>query len=145
MITNCNGHTWPGSRGWIGYDGRCPFCQRVVAHWRNVFESRGFRFVPLQDPAWTHRPGLDADTVDQEMTVWNFNQPPFRGATAWCYLARRIPWLWPVGVLGATPGLRWVTRSIYRWIGKNRHCLGDLCLPNTTDHRCRTTTFLELP
>lgn len=135
----------PANQAWIGYDGRCPFCRQVVARWRRLYERRGFRFVPLQDVGWLQHPDLTCETVEREMAVWKPGKPLLRGPQAWCYLARRIPWLWPLGVLGSVPGLRRITALLYRWVSRNRHCLGDLCLPDTGTHRRRTTTFLELP
>jgi len=51
----------------------------------------------------------------------------FGGVNAWGALLRHVWWLWPLGVLLVLPGVNAAARILYRWIAKNRHCLGGAC------------------
>lgn len=152
--------------GWIGFDANCPFCCRLVQRWRPVFEQRGFMFLPLQHPVWKaltpESPAVTNETtpsakvdephaglptrIDPEFKVRSRDHQLFQGAAAWCYLARQVGWLKPLGVLGDLPGLRPVTRKFFAWVARNRFCLGEICLPNQDTKRHQAaTTFLEFP
>ena len=73
------------------------------------------------------------------------------GVDAWAVLFRSVWWLWPVGAMLGLPRVRWFGGVGYRWVARNRYCLGESCeLPN--HHRLdqsqthpRHSAFLELP
>lgn len=135
--------------GTIGYDAHCPVCLSVMARWRAVFTVRGFAWVPLQDAFWRNRLNLKEGELPEELALELTTGRRLKGAAAVTWLARRVWWLWPLGVLAWLPGIRWFTQVGYAWVARNRYCLGDVCTLPAAWHRARkhhaTTTFLEMP
>lgn len=138
-----------GIRGTIGYDAHCPVCLSAMARWREVFAVRGFAWVPLHDEFWRQRLNLLPGETPEELALELTDERRLLGAAAVLWLARRVWWLSPLGVLGWLPGVRIFTKAGYAWIARNRYCLGDVCtLPATWHHTHKhqtTTTFLEMP
>lgn len=136
-------------RGTIGYDAYCPVCLSTMARWREVFSVRGFVWVPLHDDFWRGRLGLREGELPGEIQLELATGERITGAAAVMWLARRVWWLSPLGVVGWLPGIRTLTRAVYAWIARNRYCLGDVCtLPQHWRRHRRhhtATTFLELP
>jgi hypothetical protein len=55
------------------------------------------------------------------------------GVNAWSAQLRRVWWLWPLGILLALPGLNAAAGGFYRWIARNRQCLGGACSISRVD------------
>ena len=136
-------------RGTIGYDAHCPVCLSTMARWREVFTVRGFVWVPLHDTYWLGRLGLQPGETPGEIQLELAGGRLLTGAAAVMWLARRVWWLSPLGILGWVPGIRLLTCAAYAWVARNRYCLGDVCTLPAHWKRGRrhhnTTTFLELP
>ena len=139
--------TPPGA--WAFYDHRCPVCRATIGRWRRVFEARRFEFAALQSPWVRERLGLAQGELPDEMKLLTPDGRILGGPVAIAWMCRRVSWLWPIGVFMVVPGLHAVTRWVYRWVARNRYCLGDVCeLPSIPDGRRRhlaATTFLETP
>jgi hypothetical protein len=56
-------------------------------------------------------------------------------------------WLKPFVLALEAPGLRRLARRGYRWLARNRHCLGGQCVLPTRrgTHKHRHVSFLDLP
>ena len=138
-----------GIRGTIGYDAYCPVCLSTMARWREVFTLRGFVWVPLHDAYWLGRLGLHPGETPGEIQLELAGGRLLSGADAVMWLARRVWWLSPLGLIGWLPGVRRLTQWAYAWVARNRYCLGDVCTLPAHWHRQRrhhtTTTFLEFP
>lgn len=139
----------PTAGTWALYDHQCPVCRSIVGRWRRVFEARRIEFAPLQAPWVRERLGLSPGRLPDEMKLLTPDGRVLGGPDAIAWMCRRVAWLWPLGVLMVLPGLDAVTRLGYRWIARNRYCLGDVCeLPPMRVNRRRhlaATTFLEAP
>lgn len=137
------------SGAWVFYDHRCPVCRATVGRWRRVFEARRIEFAALQSHWVRERLGLAPGELPDEMKLMTPDGRILGGPTAIAWMFRRVPWLWPLGVLMVVPGFHAASRWVYQWVARNRYCLGDVCeLPPMRLDRRRhlaATTFLETP
>jgi len=108
-------------RGWIGYDGSCGICSASARRWRPVFERRGFRFVPLQDPWLAERLGLRPGEPPDEMKLLLADGRVFGGSVALVWLGRAVWWLAPLAGFASLPGVRTVAAWLYRRLAARRH------------------------
>ena len=113
--------------GWIYFDAECRFCVAHRRRWGRVFERRGFVWLPLQTPGAAERLGVTDAQLRAEMWLQFADGRTFSGVNAWSAQMRRVWWLWPLGVVLALPGFNAAARALYRWVAKNRHCLGGAC------------------
>jgi len=114
-------------RGWILYDGECPFCRGLAARYRPTFESRGFAFTPLQTPWVAGRINLEPGERPSEMRVWTNDGRELGGAEAVVFLAGFVWWGKPVGWFAKLPGAKIILRKIYCEIAARRSCDGGAC------------------
>ena len=127
MNTEITEHHGTKPAGWIYFDGNCRFCTAHRQRWGGIFERRGFVWVPLQTPGTAERLGVTEAQLHAEMWLQLADGRKFSGINAWSVAMRKAWWLWPVGVLLATPGFNAVGRNLYRCIAKRRHCIGGVC------------------
>ena len=120
--------------GWIYFDGECRFCGAQRQRWGRIFERRGLVWLPLQTPGAAERLGVTDAQWRAEMWLELAEGRKLSGVNAWSALMRRVWWLWPLGVLLAGPGFNGAARVLYRWIAKNRQCLGGACNISHIDH-----------
>ena len=113
--------------GWIFFDAECRFCVGHRRRWGHIFERRGFVWLPLQTPGTAEQLGITDEQLRAEMWLQLADGRKFRGVKAWSAQMRHLWWLWPLGVLLALPGFNGVAHLLYRWIAKNRQCLGGAC------------------
>jgi predicted DCC family thiol-disulfide oxidoreductase YuxK len=119
--------------GWIFFDAECRFCVGNRRRWGPTFERRGFVWRPLQTPGVAERLGVADRQLREEMWLQLAAGRKFSGVNAWGALLRCVWWMWPVGFALALPGFNAAGRALYRWIARNRHCLGGACaLPGRT-------------
>jgi predicted DCC family thiol-disulfide oxidoreductase YuxK len=142
--------TFPArNRFWVLYDALCPLCLSSVERWRGTFERRGAGFIPLQDPRAEAYLGLRPGEVPAEMQLVLPDGRRIGGHRAIAWLCRRVWWLAALGVVMEWPVADGVARAAYRWIARNRYCMGDVCrVPLQGGVRLRhhaATTFLETP
>ena len=133
----------------IVYDAECPACVRGRTSLGQLFESRGFRWLPLQTPGTAARLGVQESALVARMHVLDRDGRVFSGVDAVGVLWRRVWWLWPLGAFLMVPGIRGVGRLIYDFVARNRYCLGGRCrLPTETRHvhnHHGARSFLEMP
>jgi predicted DCC family thiol-disulfide oxidoreductase YuxK len=113
--------------GWIYFDAECRFCVAHRRRWGRIFERRGFVWLPLQTPGTAERLAITDQQLREAMWLELANGRKFNGVNAWAVLLRRVWCLWPVGFALALPGFNAAGRALYRWIAKNRQCLGGAC------------------
>ncbi len=109
-------------RGWILYDGGCPFCKASARRFDRIFRRRGFLFLPLQTEWVTQQLGLQAGAPLEEMHVLTNESQDMAGADALIFLARQIWWARPVVAFAQLPGIRKLLDRGYRWTAAHRGC-----------------------
>lgn len=120
------------TRGWIFYDAGCVACVACRNRTGRLFESRGFRWVPLQTPGAAEWLGVSETAFATRMHLLSADGAVRHNADAFGVLCRSVCWLWPVGVLLLVPGFRELGQLTYEWIARNRHCFGGKCrVPET--------------
>ena len=143
-ITDTNGKP---PAGWIFFDGECRFCTASRRRWGRVFERRGFLWVPVQTPGTAERLGVAPELLMAEMWLLPAGATPLSGVNAWIRLMGHVWWLKPLAMVLEAPGLKRLARVVYRWVARNRHCIGGQCLipPRQVRNQHRHIPFLELP
>ena len=115
------------------FDGGCPLCRRSVRILRTIDWLDRLQLVDGTDATNRERiaPGLTEAAVLVEMYVVDEKGSRFGGFEGYLQIARVVPLMWPLGVLGRLPGLRHAGRAAYRVIAANRirrgRCTDDLC------------------
>jgi predicted DCC family thiol-disulfide oxidoreductase YuxK len=124
--------------GWIFFDAECRFCVAHRQRWGRIFERRGFVWLPLQTPGAAERLGITESQLRAEMWLQLAQGRKYSGVNAWAGLLRHVWWLWPLGLALVVPGLNAIGRASYRWLAKNRQCLGGACQIRLADQKPRT-------
>jgi len=128
------------SRGWVFFDGNCPFCRRWARRLEPFLAPRGFRFCPLQLPCVRAHFHLPVQELVSEMRVLMCDGAACGGADALAHLARYIWWASPLVALARIPGTLRLLRAGYRFIAARRQCPSGACALNqpppnpTTQH-----------
>jgi predicted DCC family thiol-disulfide oxidoreductase YuxK len=137
----------PPPAGTIYFDADCRFCVANRQRWGLGFERRGFAWLPLQTPGTAERLGITDQALRAQMWLRLADGRKFGGVNAWGLLLRRVWWLWPLGFVLTLPGCNAAGRGLYRWIAKNRQCLGGACtMPaHRKRHRSRHAVFCQFP
>ena len=133
-------------RGEIFYDDDCALCTRGATRWGELFERRGFHWLPLQTPDTTTRTGASEAELRAEMKLRFPDGRVIGGVDAWVALFRSVWWLWPMGTLIGLSGVKGLSAAAYRWFARNRHCISGACgLRHHSPAYHRHGTFFELP
>ncbi len=117
--------------GWVLYDGDCAFCVRWMRFWSPVLRRRGFAVDTLQADWVPDALGMTRDEIERDIRLLTAEGESYAGADVYLYLARRIWWAWPFGVLFSLPGFKTLLWSGYRWFRANRHCISGFCARRT--------------
>ena len=113
----------PDPRGWVLYDGDCPFCRRMVGRFRSLLEHQGFSLTPLQTPWVRKRLALPDDELLAQMLLLTSDNRCYGGADALVEIARHLWWGWPLFALSRLPGARSLLSVGYRRVAERRHSL----------------------
>ena len=113
--------------GWVLYDGDCTFCVRWLHLWSPVLCRRGFEIDALQADWTVEALGMTHEELLRDICLLTAAGSVYGGADVYLYLARRIWWLWPFGVLLSLPGFNALIWAGYRWFRANRHCISGRC------------------
>ena len=137
-------------KGWVLYDGECALCRRWVDRSYAMLLRHGLHCALLQAPWVQTKLGLDRQDLLTEMRLLTPAGRLFGGADALIQITRSIWWVWPFHVMAQIPGIKPLCRALYRWMARNRHCLGNQCkLPNQCKkhptRRSITGAFYEFP
>ena len=117
------------------FDGGCPLCRRTVRLLRRLDWRDRLRFVDATDADARARiaPGLTEAAVMVEMYVVDEQGARYPGFEGYLQIARVVPAMWLVGVIGRLPGFRALGHAVYRRIAAARvrrgRCTDDLCTP----------------
>jgi predicted DCC family thiol-disulfide oxidoreductase YuxK len=117
------------------FDGGCPICRRTVRILRRL-DSRGrLQFADATRAETRERvwPGLTEAEAMQQMNVVDAAGGRYGGYDAQVRIAREVPLLWPVWLVGRLPGVRHLGAAAYRVIAARRQrrgqCSDELCSP----------------
>jgi predicted DCC family thiol-disulfide oxidoreductase YuxK len=113
--------------GWIFFDAECPFCVACRDRWGRIFERRGFVWVPLQTPGAEERLKVGPAQMMSEMWLLPAEGQTASGVDAWIALMASVWWLKPMALLLRLPGIHGAAQTGYRWVARNRHCMGGQC------------------
>jgi predicted DCC family thiol-disulfide oxidoreductase YuxK len=122
------------------FDGGCPMCRRTVRWLRRIDWRHRLQFVDATDAEARARvaPGLSEAAVMVEMYVVDLQEDAARrrlhgGYEGWLRIARVVPVMWPLRLVGGLPGIRQLGHAVYRRIAAKRvrrgRCTDDLCAP----------------
>ena len=114
-------------RGWVLYDGDCAFCTRWLRFWAPVFKRRGFEIDTLQADWAGEAFHMSREEIVGDIRMLTVSGQTYSGADVYLYMARRIWWAWPFGILFSLPGLRSLIWAGYRWFAANRYCVSGQC------------------
>jgi len=134
------------TRGTLFYDAQCPLCRAALKCVGPIFARRRFHWLPLQSPGAVQRLGIPEAALLEEMKLQLPDGRVLGGIDSWIYLCRSVWWLGPLGLVLSVPGLHAVAQAAYRWIARNRYCLGGKCSrPRPVPRRRRKIPFLDFP
>ncbi len=111
----------------IFYDGKCPTCRKIKHCLGNVFEKRGFVWMPIEHPWVKYRSGISADELYREMKILDAVGGIRGGVDAWVYLAGKVWWMYPFYGIGRIRILKPLLNRVYRMIAAKRYCVGGTC------------------
>jgi predicted DCC family thiol-disulfide oxidoreductase YuxK len=122
----------PSEKGWVLYDGDCAFCVRWLNLWRPVLRRRGFEVDTLQADWTPEALGMTREEALRDIRLLTASGPGTTGATyagadVYLYVARRIWWAWPFGILFSLPGFNLLIWAGYKWFAANRYCVSGNC------------------
>ena len=117
------------------YDGGCPMCRRTVRVLRRLDWLRRLTFVDATDAGVRARvaPGLTEAEVLVEMYVVSEAGARVGGYAGYLWIARVVPLLWPLALVGPLPGVWHLGDAVYRYVAANRvrrgRCTDEVCAP----------------
>ena len=123
------------------FDGGCPMCRRTVRTLRAIDWLGRLQFVDATSAADRERiaPGLSEAEVLVEMYVVDAAGRRDAGYEGYLKIARVVPLMWPMALVGPLPGIRQLGHVIYRWVAANRirrgRCTDEVCAPATHARR----------
>jgi predicted DCC family thiol-disulfide oxidoreductase YuxK len=116
------------AKGWVLYDGDCAFCTRWLRLWAQTLRRRGFEVDTLQAD-WTAKAlGLAPNELLKDIRLLTTDGNSYAGADVYLYVAKKIWWAWPLGVLFGLPGFNLLIWWGYRWFAANRQCVSGHCI-----------------
>jgi predicted DCC family thiol-disulfide oxidoreductase YuxK len=117
------------------FDGGCPMCRRTVRLLRSLDWLGRLDFVDATDAAARerHAPGLTEAEVLVEMYVVEPTGRRHGGYEGYLQIARVVPLMWPLALIGPLPGIRQLGHLVYKTIAANRvrrgRCTDEVCAP----------------
>ena len=117
------------------FDGGCPLCRRTVRIIRALDWNDRLQFVDATNAEARafFAPTLTEREVMIEMYVIDEHGRLHGGFEGYLQIARVVPLLWVLGLIGRLPGIRQLGHKIYKFIAANRvirgRCTDELCAP----------------
>ncbi|MBB6674264.1 thiol-disulfide oxidoreductase DCC family protein [Cohnella nanjingensis] len=130
----------------VVYDGECNLCLATVAKLKRLRTNSEIRYVTLQSladgstAAWPAIADVPEDRLAAQLHVTDEAGGVYGGSEAVMRLLRDVPSLRWLGVLGSLPGMRNVSRALYKRIARYRYrlfgktptCADGVCRPPET-------------
>jgi|SRR5579863_1973620 len=113
--------------GWVLYDADCSFCVKWLRLWSPVLRRRGFEIDTLQADWAAGSLKMTREETLRDIRLLTVAGSKYAGADVYLYLARKIWWLSPFGVLFSLPVFNALIWIGYRWFAANRQCISGQC------------------
>jgi predicted DCC family thiol-disulfide oxidoreductase YuxK len=113
--------------GWVLYDADCRLCTGMARRFYGLLATRHLELLPLQTPWARARLALSEPQLLAEMRFLRPDGKSFGGADALLEIGRHFWWAWPLRQIGRIPVITRILRTAYRWIARNRYCIGGRC------------------
>ena len=113
--------------GRLYWDSACPFCIRWVGRLGFIARQGSFELVPMQTDAARRDLHLREGELPTEMKLRLADGRLLGGLDAFIAMAEAAGWTAPLGWLLRAPGINTLAWGGYRWVARNRHCLGGSC------------------
>jgi predicted DCC family thiol-disulfide oxidoreductase YuxK len=108
------------------YDSDCGFCSHTAQVVARLDRRRRLRLLPLQRAAEVAPDAPPLPVLLASMHVRDRNGSWSTGGAAWTRIAREVPLLRPLGLIGGLPVVRDVVERVYAVVAANRHHLSHL-------------------
>ncbi|MCC3376930.1 thiol-disulfide oxidoreductase DCC family protein [Cohnella sp. REN36] len=130
----------------VVYDGECNLCLATVAKLQTLRTRSEIRYATLQSleegsiPSWPAIAHVPAERLAAQLHVTDEAGRLYGGSEAVMRLLQEVPSLRWLAVLGGLPGMKGVSRALYRLIARHRYrlfgrtpiCADGVCrLPDT--------------
>src|SRR5947199_176306 len=107
--------------GAIFYDGACGICAAGATRFSGALNRRGFVIMPLQSSAAQRLSGASTEQLLTQMHLLTPHHRLLRGIDALFFIARSLPWAWPLTWIAFIPGGKWLLDRLYRCFARNRY------------------------
>jgi predicted DCC family thiol-disulfide oxidoreductase YuxK len=118
-------------KGWVLYDGDCAFCSRSAHFLSPILRRRGFEIEAVQADWVPAALGMEREEARHDIRMLTTAGETRAGADVYLYVARKIWWAWPFGILFSLPGFNLLIRAGYKWFAANRYCVSGYCARKT--------------
>jgi len=114
-------------RATVIYDGACPTCSKTVA-WMEEHEQAGsFEMLPCQAESLGKRfPSVERGACMQAMHVVLPDGSVLAGEQALPEIFKRLKHLHYASALFKLPGVKTLSRALYRWFAERRYHIADV-------------------
>jgi predicted DCC family thiol-disulfide oxidoreductase YuxK len=105
----------------VYYDGLCPLCRETTARLRGLDVFGNLTFIDFREKgALADAPKLSEAALEQRMHAVGEDGKVLAGYYAVVQVAKRLPALWPLGLLGQLPGASAIGVPLYDRIASRR-------------------------
>lgn len=122
-------------RGWVLYDADCRLCTGMVGRLQGLLAARHLEVLPLQTPWVRERLALPEPELLAEVKLLKPDGTVYGGADAFLEICRYYRAAWPMYQLGRIPVIAKFLHAGYRWVARNRNCIGGACAVGATGTR----------
>lgn len=113
--------------GWVCFDTECNLCVHLARRFGSVLHRYRFGLVPLQTSWVRDRLIGEGEELLSEMRLITAGGRIHGGADALIEIARRIWWAKPLYWFSRVSAVKRSMHRGYRWVARNRTCLGGWC------------------
>jgi predicted DCC family thiol-disulfide oxidoreductase YuxK len=104
------------------FDGHCGLCRASAERLRRFDPQRRVELLDLHDPSAALRfPAIDRREAMRWMQAVDREGRVFSGSDAWAHIGLELPGWKAIAWIPLVPGVRWLARSVYAAIARNRY------------------------
>ncbi len=113
--------------GWVLYDGECGMCSHFAGINRKRLAGIKIGFMPFQTEGILQKFNIQLSDAQLEMYLVLKDGEIFKGAEAYRFCLKRLPWLYPLYFISILPGFRQIFDWTYRKVAQNRQGISKIC------------------